>query len=803
MDQESFDLVMQPKAYGAWNLHLLTRNRKLDFFVLLSSISAVIGNLGQANYVAANMFCEAVANERRRLRLPALALQLDRIKDVGFVTRSPELAQHFSRLQWRGIHSAQAFEALQRFLANGACQGLISSFKWTRQSSGLGCAYSIIQIRSCGARRNQYGRRCLCCGLRERLSTAGAQEQLDIVAEFLRREIADVLRVSPHLVSFDRPLKQIGIDSLMAVELMARIEAKIGIALPIHRFAGESTPLDLVHGALSMLSGDSSPVAEPSHHTLQRLDSDASRSIDDGITQGTVSNGINPLDAKATIQAGGVLEPSSTSPRDAPPAAEPDQRTESYQMIGRPAQSNDERSLITRSAGEHEHMHYQMRAQMIQQRAASKGTQMAEEAFVPKMPDVKPIRPKADKHRMNVPERFTRLDLHPGYLQLVEAEEVATTLGIPSPFFREHQGPARDTIRIGSKDYINYATYNYFGFSGDPDIIAAASEAMREHGTSAFASRVVSGQLTIHSELERAIASTLQVEDCVVLVSGHATNVTTIGYLFGPRDLIVHDELIHNSIIQGIQLAGSKRLPFPHNDWGALRAMLDEQRLIYERVLIVLEGIYSMDGDFPDLPRFIELKRRYQCFLMVDEAHSFGVMGRNGLGIREHFNLSGGDIDIWMGTLSKTLAACGGFIAGSSVLVENLRHLAPGILYSVGLAPSLAGAALASLAKLLREPRRVDVLHARGRLFLDLAKGAGIDTGTSAGLSVIPAITGSSLRAMLVSNALFEQGINVLPVIYPAVPEKQARLRFFVSCLHTEEQIRGTVTALAKALDRH
>jgi 8-amino-7-oxononanoate synthase len=256
-------------------------------------------------------------------------------------------------------------------------------------------------------------------------------------------------------------------------------------------------------------------------------------------------------------------------------------------------------------------------------------------------------------------------------------------------------------------------------------------------------------------------------------------------------------------VIQGIQLSGATRLSFPHNDWRSLQAILQEQCLAHERVLIVLEGIYSMDGDFPDLPRFIDLKKRYRCFLMVDEAHSLGVMGRNGLGIREHFGLPGSEVDIWMGTLSKTLAACGGYIAGTRALVENLRHWAPGFLYSVGLAPPLAGAALESLAKMRREPQRVAALQARGRLFLELAKAAGIDTGTSMGLSVIPAITGSSLRATRVSNALFEQGIDVQPVLYPAVPEKTARLRFFLTCMHTEEQIRGVVAALAETLARH
>jgi len=217
-------------------------------------------------------------------------------------------------------------------------------------------------------------------------------------------------------------------------------------------------------------------------------------------------------------------------------------------------------------------------------------------------------------------------------------------------------------------------------------------------------------------------------------------------------------------------------------------------------VLIVLEGIYSMDGDYPDLPRFVELKNRYGAFLMVDEAHSLGVMGATGRGIREQFGLAGSAVDIWMGTLSKTLAGCGGYIAGETALVEHLKCLAPGFLYSVGMAPPLAAASLTALRIMLREPQRVATLQQRGQLFLQVARKAGIDIGTSSGLAVVPAITGSSLKAARLSTALLERGINVQPILYPAVPEKAARLRFFISSEHTEEQLDKTVAALRQVL---
>jgi 8-amino-7-oxononanoate synthase len=402
----------------------------------------------------------------------------------------------------------------------------------------------------------------------------------------------------------------------------------------------------------------------------------------------------------------------------------------------------------------------------------------------------------------DIPEQFTRFDLHPGYQQLRIMTEGAARVGIDSPFFKNHEGIAGGRTRIGGREYLNFSSYNYLGLSGHAAVSAAAKAAIDKYGSSVSASRAVSGERPLHRELEHAIAQTYGVDDAVVFVSGHATNVTTIGYLFGPRDLVLHDELIHNSSLLGIQLAGARRLSFPHNDWAALDALLSQQRKEFERVLIVVEGIYSMDGDYPDLPQLIDIKRRHKAFLMVDEAHSFGVMGVTGLGLREHFGLTGDAVDIWMGTLSKTLAGCGGYIAGSTALVENLKFLAPGFLYSVGMAPPLAAASLAALQLMRAEPERVATLQARGALFLERARQAGIDTGTSAGISVIPAIVGSSMRAARLSQALFERGINAQPILYPAVPEKMARLRFFMSSEHSESDVCEAVGAVAAELQR-
>jgi 8-amino-7-oxononanoate synthase len=399
-----------------------------------------------------------------------------------------------------------------------------------------------------------------------------------------------------------------------------------------------------------------------------------------------------------------------------------------------------------------------------------------------------PTRPTRVDPCAPIPQGWTRFDQHPGYQQLRIIRSGARQLGIQDPFFRVHEGTAGAMTLVDGRRLINFSSYNYLDLCGHPAVNEAAKRAIDRYGTSASASRLVAGERPVHQDLERALARAYEVDDCVVFVSGHATNVSTIGHLFGAKDLVLHDALIHNSVLQGIQLSGARRMAFPHNDVDALDELLSKYRRQFERVLIVVEGIYSMDGDMPDLPRFVDLKQRHSAFLMVDEAHSLGVLGASGLGIREQFGVAGKDVDIWMGTLSKAL-------------VEHLKCAAPGFVYSVGLPPPVAAAALAALEVMRAEPQRVATLRDRGALFLELARRAGIDTGTSAGYSVIPAIAGSSIKAVRLSDALFARGINVQPILYPAVPERSARLRFFISCAHQEDQIRDAVNALASEMN--
>jgi len=386
--------------------------------------------------------------------------------------------------------------------------------------------------------------------------------------------------------------------------------------------------------------------------------------------------------------------------------------------------------------------------------------------------------------------------------QLKIQRAAAEILGIESPFFRSHEVRAADETVIGGRRFINFSSYDYCGLNGDPRVTAAAQEATARFGTSVSASRVVSGERPFHRDLEVAIARFLGVEDCVAMVSGHATNVTTIGHLLGPKDLVIADAFIHNSIVEGVRLSGAARLTFRHNDLEHLEELLAANRNGFERVLIAVEGLYSMDGDAPPLPQLLRLKSRYDAWLLVDEAHALGVVGETGRGLAERHGVDPNAVEIWMGTLSKTLSSCGGFIAGSAALVEYLKATAPGFVFSVGLPPASSAAALAALRILEEEPERVTKLAENGHRFLARAKEAGLDTGTSEGLAVIPVIIGDSILAAVVSHRLAEAGVNVQPIIYPAVPEKAARLRFFINSTHTPEQIDRTVELTAECLKR-
>jgi 8-amino-7-oxononanoate synthase len=402
----------------------------------------------------------------------------------------------------------------------------------------------------------------------------------------------------------------------------------------------------------------------------------------------------------------------------------------------------------------------------------------------------------------DIPVEHYRFENSPEYLNLRGQMDAALTFGIEYPYFKVIEPRQGATAFVNGRECVNYSSYNYVGMSGDPIVAAAAKAAIDRLGTSASASRLVAGQRALHRELEQALADHLATPDAVVFVTGYLTGLSTIGHLMKPGDLILHDELIHNCSLIGSKLSGARMMSFPHNDTGALERILQYERTKFRKVLIVAEGIYSMDGDIADLPGLIALKRRFKTYLMIDEAHSIGVLGANGRGIGEHYGVDPADVDLWMGTLSKAMGSCGGYIAGSKPMIDYLRHTTPGFVYSVGMPPPVAGAALAALNLLRAQPERLVRLRDVGRLFLERARAKGLDTGLSGSSPVVPVIVGESRRAGALAQALYRRGINVQPIIFPAVEDRAARLRFFLTCLHTDQQIVSTVDAVADELAR-
>jgi 8-amino-7-oxononanoate synthase len=398
------------------------------------------------------------------------------------------------------------------------------------------------------------------------------------------------------------------------------------------------------------------------------------------------------------------------------------------------------------------------------------------------------------------PQPRSNLQLTPDFAtfeaRLLELER----LGLAGLYFSSSEGTSRDRVRIGGRELVNLSGYNYLDLSGHPEVSRAAKDAIDRYGTSVSASRIASGERPLHRELERELASFLGTEDCLVLVGGFGTNEAAIGHLMGPGDLILMDSWIHASVQQGARQSGATVKTFPHNNYAALDRILAGLRTEHRNALVVIEGVYSMDGDIPDLPAFIEVKGRHRASLMVDEAHSLGVLGERGAGIGEHYGVERGEVDLWMGTLSKSLASCGGYLACSARLREYLAYTAPGFVYSVGISPANAAAALAALRVLRQEPERVAALRERAELFLSLCRRRGLDTGTSQGSAVVPVIVGDSRRCLDLYRHLYQEGFLALPIVHPAVPENAARVRCFISSAHSEGQLERAVDCIASFL---
>lgn len=352
--------------------------------------------------------------------------------------------------------------------------------------------------------------------------------------------------------------------------------------------------------------------------------------------------------------------------------------------------------------------------------------------------------------------------------------------------------------QAAQKSFVSFAHYDYLGLSQHPAIRQAAKDAIDLLGTSVGASRLVGGERLGHRKLERDLAAFLGFDDALVMISGYLSNLSLIRTLVHGADAVFYDELSHNSIVSGATGGRFFSAPFPHNDMDALDSMLASRRGEFRNVLIVVEGLYSMDGDVPDLPRLLELKERHGAWLMVDEAHSHGVLGAAGRGLTEHFGIDPKRIDVVVGTLSKAFVSAGGIIAGSQALIDLLRYSLSGFIFSVGLPPASVAAAQAALTILGREPERVDLMAANGHRFADGCRAAGLDIGGAIGRGVVPVMLDSEASVYSASAALRAEGIHAPPILIIGVPKAAPRIRFFVTAAHRAEDIDCTIEILAR-----
>jgi 8-amino-7-oxononanoate synthase len=351
-------------------------------------------------------------------------------------------------------------------------------------------------------------------------------------------------------------------------------------------------------------------------------------------------------------------------------------------------------------------------------------------------------------------------------------------------------------VLVHGREMTMFASYSYLGLIGHPRINAAAKAAIDKYGTGTHGVRTLAGSLTLHQELEETIANFRGAERAVTYTSGYVTNLTVVSTLLGRGDYVISDKLNHASIVDGCLMSGAKFLRFKHNDMEALEERL-KQVPNGSAKLVVADSVFSMDGDILNLPKVVELCQKYQAWLMIDEAHSIGVLGKTGRGIEEHFGLPG-TIDIKMGTLSKTIPSVGGYVAGKKDLIEYLRHASRAYIFSAALPPAQAAAAKAAFEVILDEPWRVEKLQQNSSQFIQGIKQRGFDTLYTQ-TAIVPVICGADESAYRMTQEVQHHDTFVLPVVSPAVPPGLARLRATVTAAHEPQEIERAMDIIYDA----
>jgi len=351
-------------------------------------------------------------------------------------------------------------------------------------------------------------------------------------------------------------------------------------------------------------------------------------------------------------------------------------------------------------------------------------------------------------------------------------------------------------VRVNGREMGMYASYSYLGLVGHPRINEAAKRAVDKFGTGTHGVRTLAGTLTIHDELEETIAHFKHAEAAITYTSGYATNLTVVSTLMGRGDYVFSDKLNHASIVDGCLMSGAEFRRFRHNDMTHLEGLLKNAPADVTK-LVIADSVFSMDGDIIDLPRMLQLCRKYNAWLMIDEAHSVGVLGARGTGIEEYFGL-GDVIDIKMGTLSKTIPSVGGYVAARKDIVTYLRHASRAYIFSAALPPAQAAAASEAFKVILDEPWRIERLNQNTRQFIGGLKGMGFDTMLTE-TAIVPVLCGDDDTAFAMTREAQHNDVFVLPVVSPAVPEGLARLRATVTAAHEPSEIERAMDVIGEA----
>ena len=351
-------------------------------------------------------------------------------------------------------------------------------------------------------------------------------------------------------------------------------------------------------------------------------------------------------------------------------------------------------------------------------------------------------------------------------------------------------------VTIGGRQLLLASSYSYLGLLGHPAIQAAAQAALEHYGTGTHGVRLLAGNTDLHDRLEQRIAAFVGAEGAVVYSSGYLTNVAVISSLVGKGDVVVCDKLNHASIVDGCLLSRAKFVRVPHNDAEAMDRTLAQAPGAAGK-LVVVDAVFSMDGDVIDLPAVVETCRRHDARLMVDESHSLGVLGASGRGIEERFGLRG-TIQLKMSSLSKSIPSAGGYIAGDGDLVTFLKHASRAFVFSAALPPASAAAASAAFDVIEAEPERVARVQSNARRLRAMLRQGGLPIRDDP-TPIIPVITGSDEAAMRMSRELFDRGFFVPPVVSPAVPPGSSRLRVTVTAAHTEAEVDAIGSAVVQA----